>query len=46
MVFMTFGLTVIGKAKEITDGFIFLASNQSSLISVNTIEIDGTYLSK
>lgn len=36
----------LGKAEEIADGFIFLASNQSSFISGTTIEIDGGYLSK
>jgi NAD(P)-dependent dehydrogenase (short-subunit alcohol dehydrogenase family) len=36
----------LGKAAEIADGFIFLASTQSSFISGTTIEIDGGYLSK
>ncbi|MBC7412775.1 MAG: SDR family oxidoreductase [Bacteroidia bacterium] len=36
----------LGKAEEIADGFIFLASNQSSFISGTTLEIDGGYLSK
>ena len=36
----------LGKADEIADGFMFLASNQSSFISGTTIEIDGGYLSK
>jgi NAD(P)-dependent dehydrogenase (short-subunit alcohol dehydrogenase family) len=36
----------LGKAEEIADGFIFLATSQSSFISGTTIEIDGGYLSK
>ena len=34
----------LGKASEIANGFIFLASNDSSFVSGTTLEIDGGYL--
>lgn len=34
----------LGKSEEIADGFIFLASDDSSFITGTTLEIDGGYL--
>lgn len=36
----------LGKSEEIANGFIFLASEDSSFISGTTIEIDGGYLAE
>jgi NAD(P)-dependent dehydrogenase (short-subunit alcohol dehydrogenase family) len=36
----------LGKAEEIANGFIFLASNESSFMSGTAIEIDGGYLAQ
>jgi 2-dehydro-3-deoxy-L-rhamnonate dehydrogenase (NAD+) len=36
----------LGKPQEIANGFIFLASDESSFISGTTLEIDGGYLSE
>jgi len=34
----------LGKAEEIANGFIFLASDDSSFMSGTAVEIDGGYL--
>jgi NAD(P)-dependent dehydrogenase (short-subunit alcohol dehydrogenase family) len=34
----------LGKAEEIADGFMFLASNESTFITGTTLEIEGGYL--
>jgi NAD(P)-dependent dehydrogenase (short-subunit alcohol dehydrogenase family) len=34
----------LGKAEEIANGFIFLASNDSSFVNGTSLEIDGGYL--
>jgi NAD(P)-dependent dehydrogenase (short-subunit alcohol dehydrogenase family) len=36
----------LGTPQEIANGFIFLASDESSFISGTTLEIDGGYLSE
>ena len=35
-----------GKSEEIANGFIFLASDESSFITGSTMEIDGGYLAQ
>ena len=36
----------LGKSEEVANGFIFLASDESSFITGTTVDIDGGYLSQ